>query len=90
MLAIAGACSPGATTSPRTTCPTNSPQQIIFPTRPRSKSKVAPTSKYAGIQMTTGEHAEAYSTYIDGHLQNIGQGKTYATIGATSGPPRPP
>ena len=38
--------------------------------------------KYAGLQLTTGKQAEAYASYIDGHLQGIGGGKTYATIGA--------
>jgi hypothetical protein len=36
--------------------------------------------KYAGVQVTTGAHAEAYASYIDGHLEKIAGGKTYAEI----------
>ena len=35
---------------------------------------------YAGEQVTTGDHAEAYASYIDGHLKGIAGGKTYAEI----------
>lgn len=34
--------------------------------------------EYAGEQVTTGEHAEAYASYIDGHLPEL----TYAEQGA--------
>lgn len=37
--------------------------------------------KFAGQDLTTGEHAEAYASYIDGHLQNIAGGATYADLG---------
>ena len=37
--------------------------------------------KFAGMQVTTGEHAEAYASYIDGHLQGIADGATYADLG---------
>jgi hypothetical protein len=36
--------------------------------------------KYAGEQVTTGDEAEAYASFIDGHLQGIADGKTYAEI----------
>ena len=36
--------------------------------------------KYAGEQVTTGSEAEAYASFIDGHLQGIADGKTYAEI----------
>lgn len=36
--------------------------------------------QYAGEQVTTGEHAEAYASYIDGHLGSIADGLTYAEI----------
>lgn len=36
--------------------------------------------KYADEQVTTGSEAEAYASYIDGHLQGIADGQTYAQI----------
>ncbi|NLV56487.1 MAG: hypothetical protein GXY13_12840 [Acidimicrobiales bacterium] len=36
--------------------------------------------EFAGQQVTTGEQAEAYASFIDGHLQNIADGQTYAEI----------
>jgi hypothetical protein len=36
--------------------------------------------KYAEEQVTTGPQAEAYASFIDGHLQGIAEGKTYAQI----------
>jgi len=36
--------------------------------------------KYAGEQVTTGSQAEAYASYIDGHLAGIADGKTYSEI----------
>lgn len=38
--------------------------------------------KYAGQQVTTGEHAEAYASYINGHLEGTADGQTYADLGA--------
>ena len=35
---------------------------------------------YAGEQVTTGPEAEAYASFIDGHLQGIADGQTYAEI----------
>ena len=36
--------------------------------------------KYAGEAVNTGPEAEAYASYIDGHLEGIADGKTYAEI----------
>ncbi len=36
--------------------------------------------QYAGEQVTTGPEAEAYASYIGGHLEGIADGKTYAEI----------
>jgi hypothetical protein len=36
--------------------------------------------KYADEQVTTGGEAEAYASYIAGHLEGIADGKTYAEI----------
>jgi hypothetical protein len=37
--------------------------------------------KYAGEDVRTGEHAEAYASFIEGHIQNIAGGQTYADLG---------
>jgi hypothetical protein len=36
---------------------------------------------YAGHQVTTGGAAEAYASYIDGHLDKVAGGQTYADLG---------
>ena len=36
---------------------------------------------YADEQVTTGNEAEAYASFIDGHLQGIADGATYAELG---------
>ncbi|HEX2701108.1 MAG TPA: hypothetical protein VHM89_12980 [Acidimicrobiales bacterium] len=38
--------------------------------------------KYAGRSVDTGPEAEAYASFIDGHLQKIAGGATYADLGA--------
>jgi len=38
--------------------------------------------KYAGEQVTTGPQAEAYASFINGHLEGIADGQTYADLGA--------
>jgi hypothetical protein len=37
--------------------------------------------KYAGEQVTTGKQAEAYASYIKGHIEGIADGMTYAELG---------
>jgi len=37
--------------------------------------------EYAGAQVTTGAEAEAYASYIAGHVEEIGGGQTYAELG---------
>ncbi|MGC1513552.1 MAG: hypothetical protein WA797_11620 [Acidimicrobiales bacterium] len=37
--------------------------------------------KYAGRDLTSGKQAEAYAGYIDGHLEDIADGATYAELG---------
>ena len=39
--------------------------------------------QYAAEQVTTGSEAEAYASYIDGHLAKIADGATYADMGPT-------
>jgi hypothetical protein len=37
--------------------------------------------KFAGEQVTTGDEAEAYASFIGGHLEGIADGATYAELG---------
>lgn len=37
-------------------------------------------AKYGGEQVTTGEHAEAYASFIQGHVENTAGGLTYSEI----------
>ena len=37
--------------------------------------------RYAGLDLTTGKQAEAYAGYINGHLEVIADGATYAELG---------
>ena len=39
--------------------------------------------EFAGQQLDTGKEAEAYASYINGHLEGIAGGATYADLGAT-------
>jgi hypothetical protein len=60
-----------------------STQQIFFPAEERLvEEERTDLLKYAGVQVTTGPQAEAYASYIDGHLANIADGMTYAELGA--------
>lgn len=38
--------------------------------------------QYAGEGVNTGSEAEAYASFIDGHLQDVAGGATYAELGA--------
>jgi hypothetical protein len=59
-----------------------SAQQIFFPSKEALLEEGRDDLvKYAGQQLTTGEQAEAYATYIKGHLEGIGDGMTYAEYG---------
>jgi hypothetical protein len=59
-----------------------SSQNITFPpaaeVREESRTDLV---KYAGETVNTGPDAEAYASFIDGHLQNIAGGATYAELG---------
>jgi len=60
-----------------------SSQNIAFP--PAAKLKEEGRSdllKYADQAVDTGGEAEAYASYINGHLQGIAGGATYADLGA--------
>jgi hypothetical protein len=65
-----------------------SSQNIILPSEEALANDATVTDEaramllpFAGMQMTTGKHAEAYAAYIDGHLTRYGG--TYAELGAT-------
>jgi len=56
-------------------------QRVFFPEQAEleeeGRTDLVP---FAGQQVETGAQAEAYASFIDGHLQTIGGGKTYAEI----------
>ncbi|MEZ5216466.1 MAG: hypothetical protein R2705_08370 [Ilumatobacteraceae bacterium] len=57
-------------------------QQIFFPAADALETEGrTDLVKYAGLQVTTGQHAEAYASYIDHHLAGIADGMTYAELG---------
>lgn len=58
-----------------------SSQNIFFPDREALEAEGRDDLvKYAGQQLTTGSQAEAYATYINGHLKGIAGGKTYSEV----------
>ena len=60
-----------------------SSQQIFFPDEAALTGQGRDDLvKYAGEQVTTGDEAEAYASYIDGHLEETAGGLTYAQLGA--------
>ena len=63
------------TSWPRSTSPSPTPTSLTEEGR-------EDLVKYAGQQVTTGEHAEAYASFIDGHLEATADGQTYADLGA--------
>ena len=57
-------------------------QNIFFPDQAAlEEDGRADLVQYAGEQVTTGAEAEAYASYIDGHLGDIADGATYADLG---------
>lgn len=58
-----------------------SSQNVFFPSEDALREEGRDDLvKYAGEQVTTGAQAEAYASYIDGHLEGIAGGKTYSEI----------
>lgn len=58
-----------------------SSQNITFPTEEELRAEGRDDLvEFAGEDVTTGEHAEAYASYIDGHLEGIAGGLTYSQI----------
>ncbi|MDY7100283.1 MAG: hypothetical protein S0880_03765 [Actinomycetota bacterium] len=61
-------------------------QQIFFPDAESLEGQGRDDLvEYAGEQVTTGEQAEAYASYIGGHLEGTADGMSYAEM---SGPQR--
>jgi hypothetical protein len=59
-----------------------SSQNIVFPPAAALEEEGrTDLVKYADEQVTTGPEAEAYASFIDGHLQGIADGATYADLG---------
>lgn len=58
-------------------------QNIVFPSADALRAEGRDDLlKYAGQPLDTGQEAEAYASYIDGHLAGIADGATYAELGA--------
>ncbi|HKE77097.1 MAG TPA: hypothetical protein VKB57_25990 [Acidimicrobiales bacterium] len=56
-------------------------QKVFFPAAAELKDEGrTDLVHYAGQQVTTGSQAQAYAGFINGHLQQIGDGKTYSQI----------
>ena len=62
-----------------------SSQNIVFPSADELTGEGrTDLVGFADEQVTTGNQAEAYASFINGHLQGIADGATYADLGATS------
>ncbi len=58
-----------------------SSQNITFPSADELREEGRDDLvEFAGVQVTTGAEAEAYASYINGHLEGIADGKTYSEI----------
>jgi hypothetical protein len=58
-------------------------QQIFFPSADAlNQEGRTDLLGYADTQVTSGQDARAYASYIDHHLDGIGDGKTYSQLGA--------
>lgn len=59
-----------------------SSQKIVFPSAESlTEEGRDDLVKYAGQPLDNGDKAEAYASYIDGHLQETADGMTYAELG---------
>ena len=62
-----------------------SSQNIVFPSADElSGQGRTDLVRFADEQVTTGNQAQAYASFINGHLQAVADGATYADLGATS------
>ena len=61
-----------------------SSQNIAFPTAEAlNEEGRTDLLSFAGNRVDTGKEAEAYASFINGHLEGIADGATYADLGAT-------
>jgi hypothetical protein len=58
-----------------------SSQNIAFPPGEALTEERPDLAKFAGQDVNTGEEAEAYASFINGHLAGIADGATYADLG---------
>ena len=59
-----------------------SSQNIVFPSAEQLTTEGREDlMDFAGQNLTTGDGAEAYASYINGHLEEIADGATYADLG---------
>jgi hypothetical protein len=59
-----------------------SSQNITFPSADELKAQGRDDLvEFAGQRLTTGDQAEGYASFINGHLQGIADGATYADLG---------
>jgi hypothetical protein len=59
------------------------PEKVTFaPYDAMSPEEQASVGRFAGQQVDTGPEAEAFATYIAGHLEAVNDGKTYAETSA--------
>jgi len=55
------------------------PQNVVFPPyEAMTPEEQAAIGDYAGEQVVNGDQAEAFATYIQGHLAEVNEGATYA------------
>lgn len=56
-------------------------QNISFPAAEELTAERPDLAHFAGQQVVNGEQAQGYASFINGHLQGIAEGKTYADLG---------
>jgi hypothetical protein len=57
-------------------------QRIYFPSAEALQQEGrADLVRYAGVEVSSGQHAKAYASYIGHHLEGIANGQTYADMG---------
>jgi hypothetical protein len=55
-------------------------QRITFPDKAALEEDNPALVKYADQQVDSGDEAKAYAAYIEGHLKNTADGKTYSEV----------
>ena len=61
------------------------PEKVFFaPLSAMTPEEKASVGDFAGQQVLNGQQAQAFATYIAGHLQGVNDGKTYAETSAAA------